>query len=67
MCNAVKTKYAKVFNLIPHVNELLTDMYCCIKLKDASKTITTWTYSSPHKYKDVWVTLIKQHLDASCI
>jgi hypothetical protein len=47
----LKDKYAKVFNPIPHVDELPTDIYCCIKLKDASKTFTTRSYSSPQKYK----------------
>ena len=47
MLNTIKDKYSKVFNPIPHVDELLTDVYCHIKLKDASKTITTCTYSSP--------------------
>ena len=35
MSDAVKDKYSKVFNLIPHVDELPTDIYCSIKLKDA--------------------------------
>ena len=36
-------------------------MYCWIKLKDASKTITTQSYSSPHKYREAWKTLIQAH------
>jgi hypothetical protein len=67
MSDVVKTKYSKVFNLIPHIDELPTDVYCCIKLKDTSKTITTCTYTSPQKYKAAWAELIQQHLDASCI
>src|SRR5882762_6165651 len=67
MSNTVKTKYTKVFTLIPHVDELLTDVYCCIKLKDASITVTTRSYTSPRKYKEAWATLIQQHLDAGCI
>jgi hypothetical protein len=67
MSDAVKDKYSKVFNPIPHVDELPSDVYCRIKLKDASKTITTRTYSSPRKYKDAWATLIQQHLDAGRI
>lgn len=38
-----------------------------IMLKDASKTITTRTYSCPRKYHDAWKTLIQQHLDAGRI
>jgi len=67
MSDAVKTKYSKVFNPIPHVDELPTDVYCRIKLKDASKTITTRTYTSPRKYKAAWAELIQQHLDAGRI
>jgi hypothetical protein len=62
MSEAVKAKYSKVFNLILHVDQLPTDVYCRIKLKDASKTINTHIYSSPHKYKAVWAELIQQHL-----
>jgi hypothetical protein len=67
MLEAVKTKYVKVFNPIPHVDELPTDVYCCIKLKDPNKTFATCSYSSLHKYKAAWMELIQQHLDAGCI
>jgi hypothetical protein len=67
MSEAVKTKYSKVFNLIPHVDELPTDVYCHIKLKDASKTILMWTYTLPWKYKAAWAELIQQHLNAGRI
>ena len=43
------------------------DVYCCIKLKEASKTVQTCSYSTPKKYKEAWATLIQQHLDASRI
>ena len=46
MSNSVKTEYSKVFNSILHVDVLPSNVYCHIKLKDASKTITTCTYSS---------------------
>ena len=64
LSEATKAKYSRVFNPIPHVDELPTDVYCCIKLKDASKMITTRTYTSPRKFKEAWATLIQQHLDA---
>ena len=67
MLDVVKTKYSKVFNPIPHVDELPTDVYCHIKLKDINKTFTTHSYSSPRKYKEAWATLIQQHLDAGRI
>src|SRR5882762_4244482 len=67
MSEAVKAKYSKVFNPIPHVDQLPTDVYCRIRLKDASKTINTRTYTSPRKYKAAWAELIQQHLDAGRI
>ena len=33
--------YSAVFVPCPHTDDLPTDVYCHIKLKDASKTITT--------------------------
>ena len=64
---AVKTKYSDVFDAIPHLDELPTDIYCRIKLKNPYKTIATRSYSTPHKYKEAWAELIQQHLDAGCI
>ena len=43
------------------------EVYCCIQLKDASKTFITCSYSTPRKYKEAWAMLIQQHLDARCI
>jgi hypothetical protein len=60
-------EFADVFTPIPHLNELPMDVYCCIKLKDPSKTIATRLYSTPRKYREAWQTLIQQHLDAGHI
>ena len=49
------------------MDKLLTDVYCRIQLKDASKTIATWSYSSPCKYQEAWRTLLKHHEDAGQI
>jgi hypothetical protein len=38
--------FSDVFNPIPHVDALPTDVYCEIKLKDASRTIKTRSYST---------------------
>jgi hypothetical protein len=65
--HAVKEKYAHVFDSIPHLDELPSDVYCRICLKDPSKTIATRSYSTPRKYKEVWAQLIQQHLDAGRI
>ena len=64
---SLKTEFKDVFSEIPHIDELPTDVYCRIKLKDASKSIQTRTYSTPRKYREAWGTLIKQHLDAGRI
>ena len=44
---SVKEKYKDVFSPIPHLDELLTDVYCRIKLKNTSKTFMTQSYSTP--------------------
>ena len=67
MGNEVLTKYKPVFEPIPHVDNLPTDVWCRIKIKDASKTITTRTYSSPRKYREAWKTLLQSHEDAGRI
>ena len=67
LSDAVKTKYKDVFSEIPHLDELPTDVYCRIQLKDASKTFVMRSYSTPCKYKEAWATLIQQHLNAGRI
>ena len=62
-----RQRFARVFEPIPHVDELPTDTLACIRLKDASRSISSHSYSCPRKYRDAWKTLIDQHLDASCI
>jgi hypothetical protein len=65
--DAIKNKYSDVFDAIPHVDELPTDIYCRIKLKDSYKVFATHSYSTPRKYKEAWAMLIQQHLDTGCI
>src|SRR6202042_770291 len=60
-------QYSDVFAPIPHLDELPTDVYCRIKLKDATQTIKTRSYSCPRKYREAWQILIQQHLDAGRI
>ena len=67
LSDAVKTKYSGVFDAIPHLDKLPTDIYCWINLKDPLKTIATHSYSTPQKYKEAWAMLIQQHLDAGQI
>jgi hypothetical protein len=63
----IKTEFKDVFSEIPHIDELPSDVFCRIKLKDASKTVQTQTYSTPRKYRESWAVLIQQHLDAGRI
>ena len=63
----VKTTYTDVFSKILHIDKLPKDIYAQIHLKDADKMITTRSYSTPCKYKEVWATCIQQHLDAGRI
>lgn len=58
------TEYHNVFEPIPHVNQLPTDVYCNIQLKDATQQITSRLYSTLQKYREAWKTLIEQHLNA---
>jgi hypothetical protein len=67
LSDAVKEKYKDIFSPIPHLDDLPTDVYCRIQLKDATKTFATRSYSTPRKYKEAWSTLIQQHLDAGRI
>ena len=50
----VFNKHKCVFE--PHVDELPTNVYCQIQLKDASKSIMTWSYSSPRSLVDLALT-----------
>jgi len=63
----MKHEFKDVFSEIPHLDELPTDVYCRIKLKDASKSVQTRTYSTLRKYREAWAVLIQQHLDAGRI
>ena len=58
------TDFNDVFKPIPHVNCLPTNVYCALELKDTTKKIASRTYSMPRKYRDVWKTLLEQHVKA---
>jgi hypothetical protein len=64
---SLRTEFKHIFEPIPHVDKLPTDVIARIKLKDSSKTITTRSYASPKKYKEAWLILIHRHLDAGRI
>ena len=63
----MKEEFRDVFSEIPHLDDLPANVFCRIKLKDASKTVQTRTYTTPRKYREAWATLIQQHLDAGRI
>jgi RNase H-like domain found in reverse transcriptase/Reverse transcriptase (RNA-dependent DNA polymerase)/Integrase zinc binding domain len=63
----IRKTFSKVFEPIPHVNDLPMQPLARITLKDASKMITTRNYPSPRKWKDAWYVLLQQHLDAGRI
>ncbi|KAJ7104802.1 hypothetical protein C8R44DRAFT_639620, partial [Mycena epipterygia] len=51
---SIKAEYQPIFEPIPHVDDLPTDVLCEIKIKDAYKTLSKRSYQSPRKYKDAW-------------
>ena len=63
----LKTEFGKIFEPILHVDELPKDVYCWIKLKDATKTISKRTYGCPCKYREAWKMLIDMHIDSGKI
>ena len=63
----LRTDFREVFEPIPHVSELPTDVFTSIHLKNAEQTIKSHLYPSPCKYKEAWSILIQQHLDAGRI
>ncbi|KAJ7223019.1 hypothetical protein GGX14DRAFT_656874 [Mycena pura] len=65
--DALKAEFRPIFDAIPHVDDLPTDVYCEIKVKEAATTLTHRTYASPRKYREAWSTLIQKHLDAGRI
>ena len=65
--NNLRKSFTKVFEQIPHVNELPLQPLARITLKDAEKVIKTRNYPCLRKWKDAWYVLLQQHLDVGCI
>ena len=63
----LKDEFRTVFEPIPHIDELPTDVLARIKLKEAERTIRSHTYPSPRKYAEAWSILIQEHLHAGRI
>ena len=55
-------EFSKIFQPIPHYDNLPSKIEAEIKLINPSKSIKTRNYPCPRKYKDAWHTLIQQHL-----
>jgi len=62
-----KTRFKDRFEDLPHTDDLPTNVYHRMKLKDTNKIIACRSYVCPRKYKSAWDTLIQQHLDAGQI
>lgn len=54
----LRPEFKHIFEPIPHVDRLPTDVIARIKLKDSSKTITTRSYALPKKYTEAWGILL---------
>ena len=63
----LRKSFSKVFQPIPHIDELPLEPLARITLKDAEKMIKTRNYPCPRKWKDAWYVLLQQHLDAGRI
>ena len=63
----MKTEFKEVFEPIPHVKELPTNIYTSTQLKNTKKTIKLCSYPSLCKYKEAWGILIQQHLNTGRI
>ena len=63
----LRNKFKRVFEPLPHVNELPTEPLAQIWLKDPNSSIKTRNYPCPRKWKEAWHTLLQQHLEAGRI
>ena len=59
----LKVEFWEIFEPIPHVDLLPTDVKARVKLKNAEQSIKTQTYQCPCKFHEVWG-IIQKHLDA---
>ena len=59
--------FSKVFEPIPHIDDLPMEPLAQITLKESEKTIKTKNYTCPWKWKNTWYILLQQHLDAGHI
>jgi hypothetical protein len=60
-------EFQDVFEPLPHVDKLPTNVTARIKIKNAEYTIKTRTYHCPQNFQHAWQTLIQQHLNAGHI
>ncbi|KAJ3495874.1 hypothetical protein NLJ89_g10566 [Agrocybe chaxingu] len=63
----IKHEFRKVFEPIPHADELPTTETARIQLKDAYKVISTRRYNCPRQFQEAFRKLIQQRLDSGFI
>jgi len=65
--DSYRQEFADCFKEIPHVSQLPTSTYHCIRLKDPSIPITAQSYFCPRRMREPWRILLDQHLTAGHI
>lgn len=63
----LKAEFHDIFEPIPHVNQLPTDVQVWIKLKNMEHAIKTRSYQCLQKFQEAWGILIQKHLDVGRI
>jgi hypothetical protein len=64
---ALQEQFQAVFAPLPHTDNLPNTPVARIKLKDPDTVIKTRNYPCPRKWKEVWHTLLQQHLETGRI
>ena len=65
--DALRLEFSPVFEPIPHVKDLPSNVFAEIRVSDASGLSSTRTYGCPRKYIQSWKTLLDQHLESGKI
>lgn len=58
----LREEFKDLLEPMPHVNQLPTDFQAEIRLKDPNLSFKNQSYACPHKYHNMWQTLLNQHL-----
>jgi hypothetical protein len=65
--NTAQEKFSRVFEQLPHTDELPTEPVARIQLKNPDIVVKTRNYACPRKWKEAWHTPLQQHLAAGRI